>query len=67
MARPEKDPADRKDADLRIPVTTAQKAIVKQAAALAGSDMATWARALLIEGAEKVVAEKGRPTRKPKV
>jgi uncharacterized protein (DUF1778 family) len=67
MARPPKKPGDRKDADLRIPVTTAQKATIQQAAAIAGSDMATWARTLLLESAEGLIAAKQRPARKPKV
>src|SRR5262245_61880752 len=42
--RPKKDPAQRKDVDLRIPVTDDQKRIVTNAAVADGKDMAAWAR-----------------------
>jgi hypothetical protein len=53
MARPPKDKADRKDAELRIPVTDAQKAAIVQAAREAGEDMATWARRILLEAVQE--------------
>jgi hypothetical protein len=51
MARPPKDKADRKDAELRIPVTQAQKAAIVQAARDAEEDMAVWARRILLRAA----------------
>ena len=52
MARPPKNKADRKDAELRIPVTDAQKATIVQAARRVGEDMAMWARRVLLEAAQ---------------
>jgi hypothetical protein len=57
MGRPPKDKADRKDVDLRVPVTAAQKARIMEAVALDGLDMAEWARALLIRAAENRLAK----------
>jgi hypothetical protein len=51
MARPPKEKADRKEAELRIPVTEAQKAAIVNAARSAGEDMAAWARRILLEAA----------------
>ncbi len=50
------------DFDLRIPVTKAQKAQITEASALMGSDMATWARPILVLAAEEIIA-KNRRTR----
>ena len=60
MARPPKDKADRKDAELRIPVTEGQKAAIVQAAQHAGEDMAVWARRVLLGAAQEQPA--GTPT-----
>lgn len=57
MGRPPKKQADRKDVDLRIPVTAAQKARVMEAVALEGLDMAEWARAVLLKAAENRLAK----------
>jgi hypothetical protein len=53
MARPPKDKADRKDAELRIPVTETQKATIFEAARRAGEDMAVWARGVLLRAAQE--------------
>jgi hypothetical protein len=53
MARPFKDKKDRKDVDLRIPVTADQKLRVMEAARLDQLDMAEWARALLLRAADQ--------------
>jgi uncharacterized protein (DUF1778 family) len=53
MARPPKDTADRKNVDLRIPVTAEQKRLVSQAATLEGLDMAAWARQILVREAQR--------------
>ena len=52
MARPLKPKADRKTADLRIPVTDKQKELILRAAKLDGQDMAAWARPLLLREAQ---------------
>ena len=59
--RPPKTEVDRKSMDLRIPVTESQKALILEAARAAGQDMAGWARTLLIEAAERVNEEVGKP------
>lgn len=57
--RPPKSEDDRKDVDLRIPVTTEQKDTIVKAATAAGEDMAAWARPILMQAAKKAVeAEK---------
>jgi len=62
MARPPKEKADRKDSELRIPVTEAQKGTIVQAAHGAGEDTAAWARrVLLLAAGEPLVIDK--PTR----
>jgi hypothetical protein len=53
MARPEKDEADKKSVDLRIPVTAEQKEQIMQAVGLDGLDMAAWARPILLREAQK--------------
>jgi len=57
--RPRKDEGERKDVDLRIPVTAEQKARVMEAVALDGGDMATWARPVLLRAAEQVLRKHG--------
>jgi len=58
MARPFKKAADRKNVDLRIPVTFDQKDLVMAAARLEGLEMATWARPILLKAAQKRVKKK---------
>jgi hypothetical protein len=53
MARPRKDKADRKDHDLRIPLTADQKELIGEVARSEGVDMATWARPILLEAARR--------------
>lgn len=60
MARPPKDEGERKDVDLRIPVTADQKELVMKAARLSDADMAAWARPILLEHAQAVVAQSKR-------
>lgn len=55
--RPPKDKSQRKDVDLRIPVTTAQKERIMEAVALDSLDMAEWARGILIRAAENRIAK----------
>ena len=58
MARPPKKPDALMNTDLRIPVTAAQKDAIREAVELLGVDMATWARPILAEAAEAVLAKK---------
>ncbi len=55
-----KDERDRKDVDLRIPFTADQKELVMKAAKLSNADMATWARPILLEHAQAVIAQSKR-------
>lgn len=57
--RPTKPKSQRKDVDLRIPVTPAQKARVMEAALMAGGDMASWARPILLQAAEDQLKKRG--------
>ena len=47
----------------RIPLTAEQKAQVQKAAAVAGEDMATWARPIILEAAKRELA-KGKGTKR---
>jgi uncharacterized protein (DUF1778 family) len=55
MARPIKDKSERKDYDLRVPLTEAQKDMIIQAARIEGEDRATWARSILLDAAKRTV------------
>ena len=57
MARPPKPESDRKDMDLRIPVTSDQKGTIAEAARILGVDMAAWARPILLREAQAVVGK----------
>jgi hypothetical protein len=59
MARPPKAEAERKNVDLRIPVTSEQKDVILQVARLSGLEMATWARPLLLKEAHKQLKKAG--------
>lgn len=58
MGRPPKPEGERKDVDLRIPVTHAQKAIIVDAVQTTGIDMASWARMVLLDQAAKMMRKK---------
>jgi uncharacterized protein (DUF1778 family) len=64
MGRPKKDKRDRKDIDLRIPVTFDQKELIVGAARAAGEDMASWARPILIQAARDQLAKGGEAKRR---
>jgi uncharacterized protein (DUF1778 family) len=49
--RPPKPKSERKEVDLRIPVTWDQKDLIAQAAKANGEDMAGWARPILLNAA----------------
>jgi len=50
------------DTDLRIPLTSEQKALIDEATADEPEGKAAWARALLLEAAKKKLARSGRRT-----
>ncbi len=56
MGRPPKKKAERKDVDLRIPVTADQKVMIGEAARAEGKDMAEWARPILYQAAQVALA-----------
>jgi len=58
MARPRKNPEDRKDYHLRVPLTEAQRTLIEKVAKLEDSAMATWARSILLGVAERKMASK---------
>lgn len=61
MARPLKNPADRKTIHLRIPITAAQKKIVDDALAVDGREFAGWARDHLLGAAQAILDRKATP------
>lgn len=64
MARPKKNPSDRKNVDIRIPMTEDQKKAVADAAAAGGSDVATWARPILLFAAQDESNQPSKPRKK---
>jgi hypothetical protein len=58
--RPRKEAVERKDVDLRIPVTLAQKNRIMEAVSLEGMDMASWARPVLLKAAEDQLRKKAK-------
>jgi uncharacterized protein (DUF1778 family) len=58
MARPPKRPEDRKAYHLRVPLAADQRALIEDAAKLAGEDKAAWARAVLLEAARKGIGNR---------
>jgi hypothetical protein len=58
MARPRKEGRLRMDTDLRIPVTSEQKALIAEATRDEPEGMAAWARAILLRAAQERVAER---------
>jgi uncharacterized protein (DUF1778 family) len=55
MARPPKKKSERKTVILRVPVTEDQKKLIMDAVNLEKTDMATWARPVLLEAARRRV------------
>jgi hypothetical protein len=60
MARPVKNPEERKAYHLRIPLAAQQRALIEEAARLADEDKATWARMVLLAAARKRIARRKR-------
>jgi uncharacterized protein (DUF1778 family) len=57
MARQRKNPEERKDYHLRVPLTPAQRALIEGAAKLEGEDKAGWARTILLTAAKRTIAK----------
>ncbi len=55
MPRPRKNPEDRKDYHLRVPLTDAQLAIIEEAVRVEGEGKAGWARSVLLAAAKKCI------------
>lgn len=60
MPRPRKNPEDRKDYHLRIPLTTAQRALIEEACRLAEQDLAGWSRSVLLDAARRKTRQVGK-------
>lgn len=54
------------DTDLRIPVTSEQKAIIESAVSTEPLGMAAWVRSVIMEAAEKKLEKKSDAKRKAK-
>jgi uncharacterized protein (DUF1778 family) len=55
MGRPRKNPEDRKDYHLRVPLASAQRRLIEAASAAEDEDLAAWARGVLLDAAKRVV------------
>ena len=64
MARLHKNPEDRKDYHLRVPLTPGQRALIEDAARLEGEGKARWARAVLLAMAKRQIAQNKREANK---
>jgi uncharacterized protein (DUF1778 family) len=62
MARQRKNPEERKDYHLRIPLTPGQRTLIEGAARLEGEDKAGWARPILLTAAKQVIAKSKKGT-----
>jgi hypothetical protein len=56
MARARKNPAERKDYHLRIPLSAEQRALIEKAVTLEATEKASWARGILLTAARKRIA-----------
>jgi hypothetical protein len=56
MARARKQPEERKDYHLRVPLNAAQRALIEEAARQQGEEKAGWARAILLSAARRQIA-----------
>jgi hypothetical protein len=57
MGRPRKDPDLLMNLPLRILLTAEQKALIEEAARLNQSDVAAWARPILLDAARSMIAK----------
>ena len=65
MARPLKT-GERMSVDLRIPVTPTQRELVREAMRLNQTELAAWARELLLSAAGRIVDQHGSGPKKKK-
>src|SRR5439155_27341650 len=56
-SRQHKNPEERKDYHLRVPLTPGQRTLIERAARLDGEDKAGWARAVLLSAARRTIAK----------
>lgn len=54
MGRPPKNPDERRDDGLRIPLTSEEKALIEQCAEAAGKKPITWTREILLKAAKRL-------------
>jgi len=66
MARPRKDGRLLMDTDMRIPLTSEQKALIDEATADEPEGKAAWARAILLETARRKIAKRDSGKRQGK-
>jgi hypothetical protein len=64
MARPRKNPGERKDYHLRIPLAADQRVLIEKAATLEDTEKAGWARAILLTAARRRIAKSEGESRK---
>jgi uncharacterized protein (DUF1778 family) len=64
MPRPRKNPEDRKDYHLRVPLTDAQRSLIEEACRLAEQDLAGWSRTVLLDAARRKVRQAGKASGK---
>ena len=57
MVRARKDPHERKDYHLRVPLSAKQRALIEKAVRLEGMEKAGWARAVLLTAARRRIAK----------
>jgi hypothetical protein len=57
LARARKNPDERKEYHLRVPLTAAQRALIEKAVQLDGTEKAGWARAILLTAARRRIAK----------
>lgn len=53
MSRPPKKPEDKKTANMKLPMTEAEKTLIEQAAAVDGEKPVTWARNAILRVAKR--------------
>ena len=58
--RPPKAPEDRRDADVKIPLTEAEKAMIWEAANIDDVKPVTWTRKIVLEAAKRRIGKTGR-------
>jgi hypothetical protein len=63
MARPRKDPSERKTVDVRIPLTESQKKLVSTAAGADKADVAAWLRPIVLRAAEHRLSKREKRPR----